>query len=78
MSEIYDIQIFMPKWLQIAIQEIGVTEILGKTHNHKILEYHATTTLNAKSDETPWCSSFVNYCVEKAGLLGTNKANAGS
>ncbi len=27
-------------------------------------------------DETPWCSSFVNWCVEQSGFRGTDSALA--
>ncbi|PUA28431.1 MAG: hypothetical protein B0W54_18455 [Cellvibrio sp. 79] len=67
----------VPLWLKIAYREEGVTEVGGSEHNPRILEYHASTRLNkikAAKDETAWCSSFVNWCIEKAGLEGTNSA----
>jgi uncharacterized protein (TIGR02594 family) len=70
-----------PPWLEIAIQEIGTKEIPGATHNPRIVEYHRSTTLNpayASRDETHWCSSFVNWCVEKANYEGTDSALARS
>lgn len=66
------------KWFEIAKQEIGVKEAIGGADNSRILEYHATTTLGAKSDSVHWCSSFVNFCITKAGLQGTNDALARS
>jgi len=68
----------MPKWYKIAESEIGTKEIAGPKHNSRVLEYHATTTLKATNDETPWCSAFVNWCVTQAGIKGTNLANARS
>ena len=65
-----------PLWLIIARQELGVSEISGSRHNRRVVEYHQTTTLRATDDETPWCSSFVNWCIIKAGLKGTNSAAA--
>jgi uncharacterized protein (TIGR02594 family) len=70
-----------PTWLAIAEQELGVKEIAGKEHHPRILEYHETTTLNERAagrDETPWCSSFVNWCLEQAGYVGTDSALASS
>jgi len=67
----------MAKWLEIAKGEVGVSEVKGG-ENKKIIEYHSTTTLKAKEDEIPWCSSFVNWCILKAGLKGTNSAAAKS
>lgn len=67
-----------PYWFMIAEGEIGVKEIPGPKHNGRILEYHATTTYKAKTDEISWCSSFVNWCIVTAGKKGTNLANARS
>jgi len=66
-----------PKWLEIADAERGQKEIKGG-ENPRIIEYHATTTLAAKEDEISWCSSFVNWCMEQAGIKGTGLANARS
>lgn len=63
---------------EIARAEIGVKEKPGVAHTRRIIEYHATTTLKATTDEVPWCSSFVNWCVSMAGLRGTNSAAARS
>jgi uncharacterized protein (TIGR02594 family) len=62
-------------------EELGVSEIKGpEQHNSRILLYHDTTILDASTDEVPWCSSFVNWCVKECGLLleGTNSARARS
>jgi uncharacterized protein (TIGR02594 family) len=65
-----------PNWIQIAEREIGVKENTSKTeHNPRVIEYHATTG-GFKDDETPWCSSFVNWVMKKAGHGGTNSAAA--
>lgn len=63
---------------EIAKKEIGVQEIPGDKHNQRILEYHKTCLLQATSDETPWCSAFVNWCCKKAGVEGTKSAMARS
>ena len=66
-------------WMGIAEAELGVHEnSLPGQHNQRILEYHATTTLHATKDETPWCSSFVNWVMKHAGKTGTNSAAAAS
>ena len=63
---------------QIATGEIGQKEIIGAGNNPRVVEYHQSTTLKATSDDVPWCSSFVNWCVTQAGLRGTNSAAARS
>ena len=63
-------------WMAFAIKEIGQREITGVAHNPRIIAYHASTTFRADADETPWCSSFVNWCLQQAGITGTNSAAA--
>ncbi len=70
----------LPEWYLLARDEMdmGVEEIKGPGHNPRIIEYHQTTTLAASDDETAWCSSFVNWCVENSGYVGTKSAAARS
>jgi uncharacterized protein (TIGR02594 family) len=65
-------------WFAIAMREMetGVDEVAGPEHNPRIVEYHQSTSLKATDDETPWCSSFVNWCMEQAGEDKTNSAMA--
>jgi uncharacterized protein (TIGR02594 family) len=67
------------KWMDIAMAELGIHENAAPgQHNARIVEYHQTTTLKANTDETPWCSSFVNWVMVKSGYRGTNNALARS
>jgi uncharacterized protein (TIGR02594 family) len=68
----------LPRWFQIARQEIGVCETTGIKATQRIVEYHSATSLKATSDETPWCSSFVNWCLKQCFIKGTNSAAARS
>lgn len=68
-------------WYDIARGELGVQEDTGPGSNPRVLEYLRSTTLEdgaASTDETPWCSAFVNWCVERAGHAGTDSAWARS
>ena len=69
-----------PRPIDIARQELalGVAEIPGRDDNPRIVMYHRTTEGGAAHDETAWCSSFVNYCVEQTGLQGTDSKAARS
>jgi uncharacterized protein (TIGR02594 family) len=66
-------------WMAVAAGEIGEAERRGRRHhNDRIVEYHGATTLRALDDETPWCSSFINWCLQQVGLAGTQSALAAS
>lgn len=65
-------------WYDVALGEIGVAEVQGSEHSKKVLEYHQTTDLKAKTDEVAWCSAFVNWCMFTSGVPRTDKANARS
>jgi len=65
-------------WMDVAKKEIGVMEISGPGNNSRITEYHSTTKLNAKNDETAWCSSFANWTLNQSGIKGTDSAAASS
>ena len=70
-----------PLFLNIAAGEVGVKENPDPNVAHpKIIEYLATVddlgSVHKSRDETAWCSCFVNWCVEKTGLNGTNSATA--
>lgn len=71
-----------PLWLVLARWEIGQREIVGESHNQRILEYLATVRgsrgLWFMKDETAWCSAFVNWCVQRSGNDGTRDPAARS
>ncbi|MDR1345422.1 MAG: TIGR02594 family protein [Bacteroidales bacterium] len=64
-------------WMTYAKDQREQTEIPGSQHNPAVIGYHATTG-GFKTDETPWCSSFVNWSFTQAGITGTNSALAAS
>lgn len=68
-------------WMEIARKELGTTEIPGPKSNQRIVEYLSSTTLDkasARKDETPWCASFVNWCMKQANAPHTDSAWARS
>lgn len=70
-----------PAWLEIAKKELGIHETPGPKATARIVEYLSTTGLPAeytKTDETPWCSAFVCWCLEKAGIESPKTAWARS
>ncbi|MBU0699827.1 TIGR02594 family protein [bacterium] len=66
-------------WMAVAAKEIGQKEKFGvKFNNPRIIEYFVTTSFKAKTDETSWCSAFVNWCLQQVKIKGTNSAAAAS
>jgi len=64
-----------------AVLENGVAEYIGQASNPRVLEYLKSVDLNSEmqnTDETSWCSAFVNWCLQKAGGNGTRNAMARS
>ena len=67
------------KHLNIAFGEYGVKEIAGDQHNPEILKYFQETGHEwVKDDETAWCSAFLNWVCQKAGLEHSGALNARS
>ncbi len=67
-----------PLWLEVAWGEVGVEEFSGPADNPKIVEYHASCDDDVTDDEVPWCSSFVNWCMQEADRPRTNSRAARS
>ena len=67
-----------PRHMSIALGELGVTERPGRADNPRILEYLRATRLTeaAIKDSTNWCSAFVCWVLERAGLRNPGFAMA--
>ena len=59
-----------PPWLAVARDEMQriVVEIPGDRSNDRITLYHVTAGVADSRDSTPWCGSFVTFCMKKSGL----------
>lgn len=69
----------MSQLINIALSQYGVTEIVGKEHNPIVVNYfkeigHTWVT----TDETAWCSAFINWVALKAKVERSNKLTARS
>ena len=66
-------------WVDVAVEEMK-KNISENGKNPEILKYFDYTQLKgtsaAKTDNTPWCAAFVNYCMETSDINGTNSATA--
>jgi uncharacterized protein (TIGR02594 family) len=73
-----------PEYLKIAFGylEQNIQEIPGIKAHPMILKFLESVDGAPEelivTDETPWCSAFVNNCVEEAGLEGTESLAASS
>lgn len=60
-----------PKILVEALKEYGTMEVVGPSHNPKILswanEYGGWVADFYKEDEIPWCGLFIGICAKRAG-----------
>ncbi|NMG32503.1 TIGR02594 family protein [Aromatoleum evansii] len=67
-----------PVWMRYAIHEIGITELAGTGQdNPRIGEYQRETGATP-DDEIPWCSSFANWVMKRAGIKPSGSAVASS
>lgn len=63
----------------IALSQYGVTEVKGKVHNPKILNYFkAMGKAWVTTDETAWCSAFMNWVALEGKKIPSYKLTARS
>jgi uncharacterized protein (TIGR02594 family) len=65
-------------WMEFALREYGIRGISSKGRTVNVVAYLKATGVGRSSDETAWCSAFVNWCMLMAGFPGSGLANARS
>ena len=55
-------------WFIEAKRWIGTTEIPGPRHNSVILNWLKDLKAWWSDDDTPWCGTFVAYCLKKSNI----------
>ena len=65
-------------WMSIAKAELGVRTWPAGSSNPRITAYHDGTNIAGYDDKASWCSSFVNWVLQQAGISGTGSALARS
>ena len=65
-------------WMSAAFAEVGVTTFPLGQSNSRVTEYHALTNIRGYDDKASWCSSFINWTLAEAGIVGTQSALARS
>ncbi len=69
----------MSQLINIALSQYGVTEIVGYQHNPVVLNYFKDIGHKwVATDETAWCSSFVNWVALRANVERSHKLTARS
>ncbi len=64
--------------MSIAKAELGVHTWPAGSSNPRITAYHDGTNIAGYDDKASWCSSFVNWVLQQAGISGTGSALARS
>lgn len=65
--------------LKVASSQLGIKEISGQEDHPAIIHYARETEIaSITDDETPWCSTFINWCAKESALPMSHKANARS
>jgi len=67
-------------WIKVAMKELGIAR-WAKGNNPRIVEYLHSVDLpeNLANDQwTPWCASFVEWCLDQCSMRGTKNAMARS
>lgn len=68
-----------PPWLAKARELVGLKEIVGSSHESKVVAFFAEAGHpGVKDDETAWCAAFANAMLKRAGYTGTGLLNARS
>lgn len=72
----------LPRWMELALKEVGQREIAGAKSNPRILEYRrmaGLTQFGAMDDgRVPWCAIFINAMLAEAGVKTSGSAMARS
>jgi len=67
-----------PPWIAVARAELGVRPFAAGSINPRIANYHTGTNVEGYDDKISWCSTFVHWCLGRAGVVGTGSALARS
>lgn len=65
----------VPRYLEIAENDIGVAEFKGARHHPRILEYHSNTGKWTR-DEVPYCGSAIETWLIESGFEGLGRKGA--
>lgn len=57
-----------PLWIVEGLSHRGLREIPGKAHNPTIINWLIKAKAWWKEDETPWCGTFVQHCLDYCAI----------
>ena len=66
------------KILQTGLTQYWIKEFAGSSHNPEVLKYFKALGFGSLTDETAWCSAFMNWVAMTAGYEYTKKLTARS
>lgn len=74
-----DPTLFVPRWVSLGLNEIGIVEDTRPNKSTKrIEEYHAVTRAGSSPDDVPWCSSYCCWVFEACGIVSPKSKAASS
>lgn len=68
----------MPKWLDMAISQIGTKEFGGRPSNPVIEKYYVDAVGRRSFDSVPWCAAFVGAMLRRSGKKSSGSLMARS
>jgi uncharacterized protein (TIGR02594 family) len=69
--------VVVPRWIPIALGELGVVEDTRPGRSERRIEqYHAATRGGHAVDDVAWCASYVAWVLESAGVPSSRRKQA--
>lgn len=56
-----------PKWLELALKELGTREYPGPANNPTVQQYYVDAVSKEYADEISWCAAFVGAMLARSG-----------
>lgn len=56
-----------PRWLELALKEIGTREGAGSGNNPRVQQYYRDAGSGWQPDSVPWCAAYVGAMLKRAG-----------
>lgn len=67
-----------PIWMDVFWGQLCIREVAGPMSNPEVEKYHDSVADDGTPDDVAWCSSLINWILEKVGIVGTESRAARS